>query len=75
MPNVDRNISVDFINTIVGIQNMDLIIIVGMLIAVITVFVAMVRAGGDIRWGITSGLGVAMLLIILIAWAQSTGLL
>ncbi len=53
---------------------MSLIVIAGAMIAVISVFVAMMRAGGDIRWGLTSGLAIAALLMISLAWAQSSGL-
>lgn len=47
----------------------------GVAVAVIGMFIAMARAGGDIRWGLTSGIAAALIVLGLLTWARSAGLM
>jgi hypothetical protein len=53
---------------------MNLIAVVGTIIAIISIVVAVTRAGGDIRWGIASGVIISMIVMAGLAWAHATGL-
>ncbi|MEM7820135.1 MAG: hypothetical protein QW761_00855 [Candidatus Aenigmatarchaeota archaeon] len=52
---------------------MNMTIILGVGLAIMSLFVAMIRSEGDIRWGLTAGMGAAMLILIALAWASSAG--
>lgn len=48
--------------------------VAGAALAVVSVAVSMMRAGDDIRWGLTSGVISAFAVLIILAWAKISGL-
>ena len=75
MPNVEKSTPASFINGAVRLGSMPWEIVAGVALAVIGMFVAMTRAGGDARWGLTSGILTALALLAVLALAQTSGLL
>jgi len=53
---------------------MSWLLVAGVALAVISVAVSMMRAGDDIRWGLTSGLISALVVMVVLAWAKISGL-